>query len=465
MTRQITTPTGRALQRTGGTLRWGACVVWAAAGAGFGQEPPYDKRPPVEPPYHRVRYEAATEAAGLAYPVTHTLWIPAGTATLRGVIVHQHGCGEGSCSSGLTGAHDLHWQALAARHGCALLAPAYEQPDKADCQRWCDPRNGSDAVFQRALAELGMLSGHPELASVPWALWGHSGGGHWAGGMVLLHPERVAAAWLRSGVPLLEADPARPGIRHHRLDDAVLTVPLVCNLGVKEGVIEGDERFKGVWPANQAFFHALRSRGGLVAVAIDPLSSHDCGNQRYLAIPWLDACLTARLPEKPGESLRALSGAGAWLAPITGGEAVAADRFSGDPLSVGWLPNGSIARAWMEYVKDTLVADASPPTAPIGVRIEGTDLVWEAVADLESGLAGFVIERDGVRIATFPENPKNSFGRPVFQNLLYSDTPSQPLVPLRFPLPEPVPGVEHRYRVIAVNTVGLESPPSNAVPR
>ena len=36
----------------------------------------------------------------------------------------------------------------------------------------------------------------------------------------------------------------------------------------------------------------------LVGVAIDPLSSHDCGNQRYLAIPWLDACLSARLPRR-----------------------------------------------------------------------------------------------------------------------------------------------------------------------
>ena len=71
---------------------------------------------------------------------------------------------------------------------------------------WCDPRNGSDAAFQKCLVDLGAKSGHPELAKVPWALWGHSGGGHWAGGMVLLHPERVAAAWLRSGVPLLKAD-------------------------------------------------------------------------------------------------------------------------------------------------------------------------------------------------------------------------------------------------------------------
>ena len=95
-----------------------------------------------------------------------------------------------------TGAFDLHWQALAKKHGCALLAPSYEQPQETDCQRWCDPRNGSDATFQQALVDLGNASGHRELASIPWALWGHSGGGTWCGCMTLMHPTRVVATWM-----------------------------------------------------------------------------------------------------------------------------------------------------------------------------------------------------------------------------------------------------------------------------
>src|SRR6185295_9304872 len=110
----------------------------------------------------------------------------------------------------------------------------YEQPDKAECQMWCDPRNGSDATFQKCLVDLGTKSGHPELPKLPWALWGHSGGGHWAGGMVMLHPERVAAAWLRSGVPLLKGGSV--SIKAYTLPEAALKVPLLCNLGTKEGV-------------------------------------------------------------------------------------------------------------------------------------------------------------------------------------------------------------------------------------
>ncbi len=437
-----------------------ALMALAACEPAWCQAPPYDVYPPAEPPYYRIRYEAGTAPGELIYPVNYTLWIPPGVANLRGVVVHQHGCGEGSCRSGLTGAYDLHWQALAARHACALLSPAYEQPDKADCRRWCDPRRGSAAAFQRALSDLGTQSNHPELATVPWALWGHSGGGHWAGGMALLFPDRVAAAWLRSGVPQLQPNPERPEIQPHTLSDAALRVPLMCNLGTKEGVSVKDGQFAGVWPANEGFFKAVRARGGLVGVAIDPLSSHDCGNQRYLAIPWLDACMRARLPETAGAPLREMPAEAAWFAPILGGEAVPAAKSPETAQELGWLPNASIAKAWREYVQDTDVVDGTPPPAPTQVTLSQGTLRWACAADLESGLAGFVIERDGVVIAKVPESPRNPFGRPLFQGLQYSDTPTQPLVEMTFTDPDPQPGVTHVYRVIAVNTSGLSSMPT-----
>ena len=88
---------------------------------------------------------------------------------------------------------------------------------------------------------------------------------------------------------------------------------------------------------------------------------------------------------------------------------------------------------------------------------KGSDITWEAEADLESGLAGFIIERDGKFLANVPEQPKIPFGRPIFQNLQYSDTPTQPLVQLRFTDTTAEAGRAHHYRVIAVNTAGLKS--------
>jgi len=430
-----------------------SCVI--ACAQLYAQNAPYNVYPEAEPPYHRVRYEASTEDGELVYPVNYTVWIPPGVKTLRGVVVHQHGCGEGSCSSGLTGAFDLHWQALAKKHDCALLGPSYEQPQAADCQMWCDPRNGSDHAFQQALLDLGEKSGHPELATVPWALWGHSGGGHWAGGMVLLHPERVAAAWLRSGVPLLKANPDRVSIKPHQMPDAALQVPIMCNPGTKEGVTVKDGRFAGVWPANKAFFEPVREKGGLICVAVDPLTAHECGNQRYLAIPWLDACLTLRLPETAGEPLRTMPTEGSWLAEVAGTKAAPASEYQGKPTAAGWLPHEAIAQKWMQYVQDTQVEDTTPPPAPTHVELKGNVLTWDCEADLESGLAHFVIERDGQILTTLPG--KNRFGRPIFQNLQYSDTPTQPLVPMQFTDTTASTDSKHTYRVRAVNTVGLKS--------
>ena len=445
------------IQRTTFALWCIAVVLCALPVTVVAQQPPYDVFPPADPPYYRVRYEASTQPGELIFPVNYTIWIPQDVKTLRGVIVHQHGCGEGSCKSGLTGAYDLHWQALAKKHDCALLAPSYEQPEKADCQMWCDPRNGSDAAFQKCLVDLGAKSGHPELAKVPWALWGHSGGGHWAGGMVLLHPDRVAAAWLRSGVPLLKANPERPTIKAHTLPDAAL-----------QGADDVQSRHEG---RRHRQGRPLRRR---VAGERSVLQrgarqgrphrrgrrSADQPRVRQPALPRhpVARCLPERSPaegQRPIRSRPCRRTTRGW--PLSPAPKPSRPRqFAGDPLKAAWLPNEAIAQAWMQYVKDTAVTDTTPPPAPTNVRVSGNELTWEAEADLESGLASFIIERDGQFLANCPEQGKNPFGRPIFQNLQYSDTPTQPLVPMRFTDTKAEPGKKHTYRVIAVNTVGIE---------
>ena len=152
---------------------------------------------------------------------------------------------------------------------------------------------------------------------------------------------------------------------------------------------------------------------------------------------WTLACRGA-----PGGPLRPPPTGGAWVAKVADKEAVPAATFAGDPLQAGWLPSEAIATLWMQYVKDTAVADGTPPPAPTNVRVSGNEITWEAEADLESGLAGFIIERDGEFLANYPEGAKNPFGRPLFQNLQYSDTPTQPLVPMRFTDPGAEAGQE-----------------------
>ena len=168
------------------------------------------------------------------------------------MIVHQHGAGRNAATHGAMAAYDLQWQALAKKWDCALLGPTYHVlTDATDAspggsELWFDPRRGSEKAFLKALAELGDKSGHPEMQTVPWALWGHSGGGIWSNIMTTLHPERIAAVVLRSGsAPAFRNRPAFP---QPEVPAAVYGVPTLCNAGVqekKEG--HGTARGTAIW--------------------------------------------------------------------------------------------------------------------------------------------------------------------------------------------------------------------------
>src|SRR5882757_3674131 len=84
-----------------------------------------------------VSYPPSDQAGELQLGVSYTLWIPDGVTKVRGIIVHQHGCGSGACKGGETAAYDLHWQALARKWNCGLLGPSFQQEVKQDCRKWC----------------------------------------------------------------------------------------------------------------------------------------------------------------------------------------------------------------------------------------------------------------------------------------------------------------------------------------
>ena len=388
-----------------------------------------EKPPAALPPYFSVKYQASEKPGELAMAVTYSLWIPPDAKALRGVIVHQHGCGISSANTGLTAAYDLHWQALAKKWNCALLGPAYHLQKDTECRKWCDPRNGSDAAFQRALQDFAKQSQHPELATAPWCLWGHSGGGFWSSLMLTLHPERIAAIFFRSGSAF--GAWTRGEIPQPELTPAVYTVPFLFVGGVKEAQDKthgppriDDRKMWKLWREHDA-------PGGMSS---DPLSGHECGDSRYLAIAFLDACLKQRL----GDS---------GLKPA--GKGVIIDD--------SWLPDADFAKVWASYNKLGKPADMTPPPAPTNVRFANGALTWQAEADLESGLGGFIIERDGKEIARLPEKPAGKIGTPLFQGLSGGDTPIIAQPPMRFIDTTAKPGETHEYRVISVNAAGLRS--------
>lgn len=405
---------------------------------------------------HSVRYEPSDKPGELVFGVTYRVWIPDGVQKLRGVIVHQHGCGKGACEGGRTAADDLHWQALAKKWDCALLGPSFEQEDAQNCRLWCDPRNGSRARFLQALDDLATKSGHAELKTAPWCLWGHSGGGFWASLMMASDPERIVAVWMRSGTAFSAWEKGE--IPRPEIPQATYGIPAMCNPGLKE---RDDARFAGAWTGSEAMFQAFRAKAAPIGFAPDPKTGHECGDSRYMAIPFFDTCLKLRLAG-PGEVLKPVDQSSAWLAESWETDPVSAESAKFDAKSAVWLPDERFAAVWKSYVRTGSVADTTPPPAPAELvankEAEGLwRLTWSAGADLESGLAGFEILRDGEVIASLPEKPANPFGKPLFQGMSYHDTPKEPVADLTFV--DPARNLEKpKYAIRSVNTAGLKSP-------
>jgi hypothetical protein len=412
--------------------------------------------------YLQLVYPPSTTKGELQIGVTYTLWIPDNIKTVRAVIVHQHGASIPAAQAGATSAYDLHWQALAKKWDCVLLGPSYHVLNDAidltpgGAELWFDPRQGSDRVFLRALGEFAAKSGHAEIAAVPWCLWGHSGGGIWANVMSMLHSERVLATFLRSGTAAMFR-PMREFVQPE-VPSAIYEIPTIINFGV-------GERGNRPWDGSIATFQEYRAQGAPIGFAPDPRTAHFCGDSRYLAIPFFDACLQMRLTEW-NKILRPVDLSSAWLTTPFGDTAMPAAEFKGDPTKAAWLPNATIAKIWMEYVRTGTVSDTGAPPAPVNVRVKANanntdEITWEAEADIVSGLGGFVVLRDGRGIAKLPTQPPEAvFGRPLFQGLSYHDTPFAPLPQMRQVDMSAQRGAKHVYTVIALSSAGVPSVPS-----
>ncbi len=244
--------------------------------------------------------------------------------------------------------------------------------------------------------------------------------------------------------------------------DALYAIPCMGNPGVKE---KPNDVYKG----NLATFKEYRGKGGLIGFALDPRTGHECGDSRYLAIPFLDACMACGCRTRAARTRPSSR----WTRASAGWRRCWAIRpcrrpsTKGDPKEAVWLPNEAVAKAWMEYVKTGAVGDTTPPPAPFDVKAtakgdRGTEITWSAEADFESGIGQFIVLRDGKELAKVPEKPVGRFGRPLFQGMTYHDTPDQPLREMRYLDASAKAGEKHAYAVITVNSVGLKSAPSAA---
>ena len=387
------------------------------------------------------------EGAAKYKEANYTLWLPEGASRVRGIIVHQHGCGEPAELAGATATFDLQWQALAGKWDCALMGASLRA--STACQDWCEPDNGSGDAFLKAIDQLAQQSGHPELTSVPWILWGHSGGANWVYRMFMRHPQRVLVLVLRSG-PVFSGD----------IFTGSLETPVLYNLGVRE---KDDPQFGRIWTKARQLFEARRAKGGLDTWAPDPQSSHDCRFGRLLVIPYIDACLARRLAPPGTASVRQMDLTAACLGSVDSSGLAAMyelKSYGGDPANAVWLPNSRIASMWLEFASSGWIVDTTPPPAPTHLEasragLDSVTLRWQARADLESGIKTFRIYRNDRLLPAY----RGAAGG-VFQKPNYHDTLDKLQSEMKYTDPN-APGAGYTYRVTAVNWSDRESPKSD----
>ncbi|MEM9829725.1 MAG: hypothetical protein AAF944_03765 [Bacteroidota bacterium] len=365
----------------------------------------------------------------------YTLWIPAGLDQVQRIILHQHGCGEGAQTAGQTATDDLHWRLLAEKTQSALLGSSLWP--QGECPDWCDPNNGTERAYLQALDELAQLSGHPEVATVNWVIWGHSGGGYWNQVMFRKYPERYDAAIFQSaGFRARENRDTKLQSVSYAID-----VPMLIHVGIEE---KGHERFNALYEDGIATFSLMREKDAPVTLVIDPASGHGTGNTRYLTIPWIMAVLNQDKSE-------------ATIWPTEHSE------------YGNWFPNQTMAAKWETFAQLGNIPDFTPPertpTNPKAIKSEeGVQLTWEATPDWESGIKTFRIYRNGKLLTpyTAPAREEGELTE-YYRKPNYSDTPSRPLSNMEYLDTEAKSGETYQYQVSLVNWAGLESAKSQPI--
>ncbi|MDB5050948.1 MAG: hypothetical protein JWO30_4019 [Fibrobacteres bacterium] len=361
---------------------------------------------------------------GMYADATYYCWLPNNVGTVRTIIVHQHGCTrEGDAQQMMS---DVQWLSLAKKWHAVFIAPKLITGGPSDgstkCNNWDDIANGSGNTYLAALDTLARRASHPEIKTVPWALWGHSGGAFWITAMTGAHPERVAVAVAQAG----SADISNvPG---------ALKVPLLHHDGKKDMVYNGVP------------FAAGRKKGALWAFAVNPFPlwvntpsnpgwsdevfGHAPHDMRMIAIPWIEAGLQARLPDQAGSAqLKDMDTTKFWLGDTVTYAIGSAADFTGNRSIASWFPDESFAKRWKEYMVIGTQKDSTQPPSPYNLAGSYSNkqlkLTWDSDADLETGIKTFIIYRNGTPLTTLQYNTTTLFTKATgFQRWNDGDNPA-----------------------------------------
>lgn len=283
------------------------------------------------------------------------MWIPPGLDTIRGVLISGHGGGGGDSRNF---ARDENVRALAMRLGFAV-AGLHNFPGRSVYEQGA-------AVFFRALEEFAQLGGHPEIAHLPFVIYGSSNGGATAYGFVNHAPERAicfVANVSGGGNPEIPVD-------------AALGVPGVFVMGQFDALVQqrGLDRVA-------AIMQYARERGARWSWAVE-LKGHEDGCSFDIYMKLVEQAVAARYPASADPraglvQLQDLPEESGWLVDqqswADGLVRVAPwAEYSGAKAAAGWVLNQDLA-----YVYRSLATHHPPFT----IRVREFDRTFNPHTD------------------------------------------------------------------------------------
>lgn len=247
-------------------------------------------------------------------------WLPASKEPIRGVVLnpfYRQTAGQ------------RHWRAACAHWNFALVGVNFFGVSKQE-----QPRVIADGL--KSLAE---KTGRPELANAPLCFVGMSAGA----GMSVNLASALADRTIAAGPVCLEVGPR---------DAASREIPIVTVFGERDG--RQMEKLLAKLPEE-------RQAGARWAIAVQWGRKHEFGQANNLVLPWFDAAIRHRLPERldlargPAQ-LRSIPLETGWLGRVAGWEdavtsvSPAAD-FDGETARTCWLPSQRVAATWQAFVQ------------------------------------------------------------------------------------------------------------------
>ena len=283
------------------------------------------------------------------------LWVPPNTDPIKGVFISGHGGGSGDSRNF---ARDENIRALAMRLGFAV-AGLHNFPGRRVYSEGA-------AVFFHALNEFARLGHHPEIANLPFVIYGSSNGGATTYGFVNYAPERAicfVANVSAGGSPSIPVDGA-------------LKVPGVFIIGKFDALI-GE---RGINRTAEMMASA-RQKKALWSWALE-LKGHEDGASFDIYMKLVEQAVAARYPgsgdptKGPVELIELAEDSGwlvdhdSWDSGFTYVDSY--DKYKGDKQKAGWVLNKNMA-----YVYRSLATHHNP----LSVKVKEFDRTFNPHTD------------------------------------------------------------------------------------